>query len=100
MTCKVVPEDDKPPRPMDSEKLGFTDAVWETLQRCWEKKPSVRPSINTVSACLKMAEETWEVDVLAFMLASKAGVEQVMSMKEYQAKDFADRLDQVRLHEI
>ena len=36
------------------------------------------------------------VDVVAFMLASKAGVDQVMDMRGSQAKEFADKLDQVR----
>ena len=89
-------EDERPPRPRDSEKLGFSDDVWEILQRCWEKEPSARPPVDTVSASLKQAAETWVVDVTAFMLASKAGVEQVMNMKEDQAKEFADKLDQVR----
>jgi len=67
---------------------------------CWEKKPSARPSIDAVSICLKEAVKTWVVDVPAFMLASRAGVEQVMNLKEDQAKDFADRLDEVRCREI
>ena len=100
LACKVVLENERPPKPRDSEKLGFTDKVWGSLERCWEKQPSVRPKIDAVSACLKQAAETWVVDVPAFMLASKAGVEQVMNMKEDQAKDFADRLDEVRLREI
>ena len=37
------------------------------------------------------------VDVTAFMLASKAGVDQVMNMKGDQAKEFADKLDRVGL---
>jgi hypothetical protein len=36
------------------------------------------------------------VDVPAFLLASRAGVEQVMSLKQDQAKDFANQLDEVR----
>ena len=100
LACKVVLENERPPKPRDSEKLGFTDKVWGSLERCWEKQPSARPKIDAVSACLKQAAETWVVDVPAFMLASKAGVEQVMNMKEDQAKDFADRLDEVRLREI
>ena len=92
----VVLEDERPPRPRDSEKLGFSDDVWETLQRCWEKEPSARPSVDIVSACLKRAAETWVVDATAFMLASRAGVDQVMNMKGDQAKEFADKLDQVR----
>ena len=100
LVCQVVFENERPPRPRDSEKLGFTDKVWGSLQRCWEKEPSARPKIDAVSACLKHAAETWVVDIPAFMLASKAGVEQVMNMKEDQAKDFADKLDEVRLREI
>ena len=96
LACKVVLEDERPPRPRDSEKLGFTDRVWENLGRCWDKKPPARPSVDVVSACLKHAAETGVVDVPAFMLASKAGVDQVMNMKADQAKDFADKLDEVR----
>lgn len=95
VTCKVVLEGERPQRPRDSEKLGFTDRVWEVLQGCWEKEPSARPSIDNVAACLKHAAETWAVDVPAFMLASEAGVEKVMNMREEQAKDFANKLDGV-----
>ena len=96
LACKVVLEGERPRRPRDSEKLGFTDKVWEVLQKCWEKVPSARPRVDLISTCLKGAAETWVVDVPAFMLASKAGVEQVMNMKEDQAKDFANQLDKVR----
>ena len=97
---KVVLEDERPSKPRDSEKLGLTDKVWESLEKCWGKKPSARPSVDAVSTCLKQAAETWVVDVPAFMLASRAGVEQVLKLKEDQAKDFADRLDEVRSREI
>ena len=40
------------------------------------------------------------VDVPAFMLASEAGVEQVMGLREDQAKDFADKLDEVSSREV
>ena len=96
----VVLEDEGPHRLRDSEKLGFTDEVWESLRKCWEKKPSARPPLDAVSACLKRAAETWVPDVLAFMLASEAGVERVMNLKEDQAKDFADKLDEVHPPEI
>ena len=100
LACKVVLEDERPSKPRDSEKLGFTDGVWVTLRTCWEKKPSARPSIDVVSICLKEAAKTWVVDVPAFMLASRDGVEQVMNLKQDEAKDFADRLDEVSYREI
>jgi hypothetical protein len=95
LACKVVLHGERPQRPRVSEKLGFTDDVWEVLQRCWKKEPLARPSIDDVSACLKQAAETWVVDVAAFMLASEVGVEQVMNMREDEAKDFANKLDEV-----
>ena len=67
---------------------------------CWGKKTSVRPSIDAVSTCLNRAATTWVVDVPAFMLASKAGVSQVMNLKGDQAKDFANRLDEARSREF
>ena len=100
LACKIVLEDERPLRPTDSGKLGLTDEVWGTLQRCWEKEPSARPSIDEVSAYLRSATENWVVDVPAFMLATKAGIEQVVNSKEEQASDFADRLDEVRSCEI
>ena len=100
LACKVVLENERPPRPRESEKLGFSDKVWGVLQRCWEKKPSARPTTEEVSNCLKRAAETWVVDVPAFMLASKAGVDQVMNMKEEQAKDFVNQLDEVRKFDV
>jgi hypothetical protein len=96
LVYKIVLENERPQRPRDSEKLGFTDGVWGTLQTCWDKDPPARPSIDIVSDSLKQAAETWVVDVPAFMLASKAGVTQVMDMTQDQAKDFANQLDEVR----
>jgi len=99
LAYRIVLEGERPPRPMFSERLGFTDEVWGSLCRCWEKEPSARLSVDTVSACLEQAAETWIVDALAFMLANEDGVEQVMNLMEDEAKTVADRLDQVRSRE-
>jgi len=96
LACRIVLEDEGPPRPICSEKLGFTNEVSGSLRRCWEKGPSARPSIDAVSACVEQAARTWVVGVPAFMLSSEAGVEQVMGLKEDQAKDSANRFNEVR----
>ena len=96
LACEIVFNDKRPQKPIDSERLGFTNEVWELMLRCWEKKPSARPSIENIFTCLKPASETWVVNVPAFMLASKAGVRQAMNMKGAQAKDFVNQLDGVR----
>ena len=95
LACQIVLEDERPPRPRDSEKLGFTDKVWENLRKCWEKNPSARPPIDEVSACLRQAAETWVADVPAFVLACEAGVGQVAGVKGDQTKEFVDKLDEV-----
>ena len=64
------------------------------------EEPLCTTSIGAVSACLKQAAETWVVDVPAFMLASKAGAEQIENLKEDEAKDFADRLDEASSRKI
>ena len=100
LACRVVLEDERPPRPRDSEKLGFTEDVWETLWTCWEKEPSARPSVDVVSICLEGAVKTWVVDVPAFIVASEAGVGQVMDLGEGETKYFMDRFDEVCYHGV
>ena len=100
LACEIVFNDKRPQRPMDSERLGFTNEVWELLRRCWENKSYARPSIEEVSTCLERATETWVVNVPAFLLASKAGVRQAMDMKEDQAQDFVNNLEEVRKCDI
>ena len=95
LACKIVIENERPLRPRDSEKLGFTDKIWEILQTCWEKDPSARPSIDAISADLKRAAGAWVVDVPAFILSSKAGAEQAMDIKDDQAKDLQNQLSEV-----
>ena len=100
LACKVVLEGERPPRPRDSEELGFSDKVWKTLRGCWEEDPSARPTIDAVSARLKQAAKAWVVDVHAFTLASKAGVGQAMDINEDWVMDFANELDEVHPREI
>lgn len=96
LACRVVLEDERPPRPTDSNKLGITDKIWEILRMCWEKDPSARPQIDTVSTYLKKAVKTWVVDVPAFTAAWEAGEEQAMDLEEGQIKDLINKYDKVR----
>ena len=96
----VTHESERPLRPEDSEKLGFNDTVWESLQSCWEGEPSARPSIDAVFTCLKQAAKTWVVDVPIFIPANEAGMECMINLKGVETKDCVDRLDKVRSCEI
>ena len=49
--------------------------------------------------CLTKAARVWVADVPAFLLASEAGVAQVMSLKGDEAQNFVDKLYKVTLLE-
>ena len=46
-------------RPERPEGGWFTDEIWSILERCWEREPGDRPSINCVLQCLEEASGTW-----------------------------------------
>lgn len=62
---------------------------------CWGEKVSARLQIEVVIQCLVQASKVWVADVPAFMLASEAGITQVMSLKAEGAQDFVDNLYKV-----
>ena len=98
LACQVVLEDERPPRPNNWEALGITNEIWDLLVLCWAKDASSRPAVSDVVRCLKGAEKHWTADPTAFLLASEAGVQEVISMKPEKAQKIADDLDKVRRH--
>ena len=38
----------RPQRPMDDQGVGFSDGVWDIVQRCWTQNPGERPIIDDV----------------------------------------------------
>ena len=59
VVTKVVYLGDRPKRPQGAEGKWFTDGVWGMLGRCWEPKPSDRPSIVLVFLRLWQASKSW-----------------------------------------
>ena len=96
LACEVVLEGKRPPRPNNSESLGITDVLWDLLELCWAKDPSSRPTVNRVMGCLEGAARNWTADATAFLLASEAGVQEVMNMERERAQKIADDLDKAR----
>ena len=94
----VVLEGKRPPRPNNSEILGITDEIWNLLELCWAKDASSRPEVSRVLACLKGIAKHWKADATAFLLASDAGLQEVMSMEPEKAQKIADDIDKVRSH--
>lgn len=95
LACQVALEGERPPRPKNSESLGITNEIWDLLELCWAKDVSSRPVINHVVTCLEGAMKHWSADATAFLLASEAGVKEVMSMEHEKAQKIADELDKV-----
>lgn len=96
LACEVVLEDKRPPRPKVSESLGITNELRDLLELCWAKVPSSRPTVNHVMGCLEGAARNWKADATAFLIASEAGVQEVMNMEHEKAQKIADDLDEVR----
>lgn len=40
--------------------VGFTDSLWELLERCWEADPGARPSVEDVLQCLEKVRNSSE----------------------------------------
>ena len=95
LAYQVVQENKRPLRPQDSERLGITDSLWDTMVTCWDKKVSARLQIESVIQCLTKAARVWAADVPAFLLASETGIAQVMSLKGEEAQNFVDKLYKV-----
>jgi len=55
----------RPEKPEDAASFGFTDGLWEMLERCWSADKDARPTLGAVLSCLNEAassgEERWEV---------------------------------------
>lgn len=62
---------------------------------CWDKKVSARLQIESVIQCLTKAARVWVADVPVFLLASEAGIAQVMGLKGEEAQNFVDKLYKV-----
>jgi len=97
LAYEVVKEDKRPLRPQDSERLGITDSVWAMMVTCWDKRDSARLQIESVITTLTKASRDWVADVPAFLLASEAGIAQVMALKGDEAQKFVDGLCKVIL---
>ena len=56
----AITEGDRPKKPEAAENLGFTNGLWEILQRCWLTDVSSRPNVRTILPHLNHAAWSWE----------------------------------------
>jgi len=55
VAVKIV-EGERPPR-----EPGFSNRLWEMLERCWMSQPNARPSIEDVLQCLESVSQSLEL---------------------------------------
>ena len=98
LACQVVLEGKRPRRPSNSKGLGITDEIWDLLELCWARDASSRPVVNHVVRHLGLAAERWTADAAEFLLASEAGVQELMYMESEKQQKIADEIDKVCRH--
>lgn len=94
LAYKIVLTNERPPRPGNSESLGFTKEIWNLLESCWSRDVSSRPTAKRVVNRLEGAAKGWTANPAAFLAGSDAAVLEMMGCKK--AQWLADELDKVR----
>ena len=51
----------RPEKPEDAARFGFTDGLWEIVERCWSADKDVRPTLEAVLSSLRDAASRWRV---------------------------------------
>ena len=55
----AVQKGDRPRKPDNAESLGFSDALWRLVRKCWSESPSARPTAQQLFRHLQDASRTW-----------------------------------------
>ena len=50
---------ERPGKPHGAESLGFSHAIWESVQSCWSESTLTRPAAEELLDCLYPASLTW-----------------------------------------
>ena len=50
----------RPIKPDDAASLGFTDGLWEIVERCWSADSNARPTFGAVLSRLNDAAASWD----------------------------------------
>ena len=51
----------RPAKPEGAKRLGFSDELWRTVERCWREDRNARPDIASILSSLNEAKAFWEV---------------------------------------
>ena len=59
----------RPDKPGNASSIGFSDSLWDFVQRCWNGDKKLRPSVTGVVACLEKAAANWDVPMPPYAVA-------------------------------
>ena len=69
-----VVEGGRPPKPENASDIGFSDSLWDFVERCWDGKLELRPNVTEVVSQLGGAAAAWNG-----VMAPHAPIETVVS---------------------
>ena len=49
---QAILEGERPEKPENAIHLGLTEAIWETVEKCWVEDRSARPGVEDILSCL------------------------------------------------
>ena len=55
----AVMRGERPRKPLDTESLGFSDALWGLVQLCWSESSTTRPNAPQLFEYFSPASPTW-----------------------------------------
>jgi len=55
-----VVEGKRPSKPENASDLGFSDSLWDFVERCWDGKLELRPNVTEVASQLSKAAAAWD----------------------------------------
>ena len=50
----------RPNKPENASAIGFSDFLWNFIQRCWNGDRKLRPKAAEVETCLGKAAASWD----------------------------------------
>ena len=55
----AITEGNRPEKPKEAKRLGFSDQLWRMVERCWLEDRSTRPGVEEILSCLDDAAAFW-----------------------------------------
>ena len=55
----AITEGDRPEKPEEAKRLGFSNELWRMVERCWLEDRNTRPGVEEIWSCLNDAAAFW-----------------------------------------